>query len=135
MDLRVNRITVPEETIRREAARFDGASDPEAAARRALAVRELLLHRAGEMGLLEGGEARERVAFASRDDEDAVIARVLDAEVTTPAASADECRRVYDAHPERFTSGDLVEARHILFAVTPGTPVAALRAEAEKALA
>jgi peptidyl-prolyl cis-trans isomerase C len=134
MRLRVNGVVVPEEAILREAAEFEGAPDPEAAARRALAVRELLLQRAGALGMLEGGAPRERVTFASRADEDAVIARVLDAEVVTPSPSEDECRRLYDANPERYASGELVEASHILFAVTPGVPVAALRAEAEKVL-
>ena len=55
--------------------------------------------------------------------------------MTTPKPSADECRRYYETHPERFTSGDLVEARHILFAIMPGTPVMALRERAERVLA
>ena len=135
MELSVNGVVVPEEAILREAAEFDGAPDPEAAARRALAVRELLLQRAGALGMLEGGAARGRVTFASRADEDDVIARVLDAEVAAPAPTEEECRRVYEANPERFVSGELVEASHILFAVTPGVPVAALRTEAENVLA
>lgn len=135
MPIRVNATLIDDDAIRAEAALFGGTPDPEAAARRALAVRELLLQRAGELGLLDGGAAREAVTFASREAEDAVIAQVLDADVATPLPSADECRRHYDAHRERFTSGDLVEASHILFAVTPGTPVGALRARAEQALA
>ena len=135
MELSVNGVVVPGEAIRREMVEFGGAPDPEAAARRALAVRELLLQRAGALGMLEGGAPRERVTFASRADEDAIVARVLDAEVVTPTPDEAECRRVYDAHPERYASGELVEASHILFAVTPGVPVAALRAEAEKVLA
>jgi peptidyl-prolyl cis-trans isomerase C len=135
MELRVNGVTVPEEAIRREAAAFAGAPDPEAAARRALAVRELLLCRAGELGMLDEGAARDGVTFASREAEDAMIARVLDAEVATPEPGDDECRRVYDTHRERYASGELVEASHVLFAVTPGVPVAALREEAEKVLA
>jgi peptidyl-prolyl cis-trans isomerase C len=135
MTLRVNAIRVPEEAILREAGDFAASPDRRAAAARALAVRELLLQRAGELGYLEGGAARERVTFASREAEDAVIARVLEAEVATPVASEEACRRIYDAQPERFSSGELVEARHILFAVTPGVPVAALRAEAERVLA
>jgi peptidyl-prolyl cis-trans isomerase C len=94
-----------------------------------------LLQRAGELGLLEDGAPRARVTFASRADEDALIAQVLDAEVVTPQPGEDECRRVYDRNPERYASGELVEASHILFAVTPGVPVATLRTEAEKVLA
>jgi peptidyl-prolyl cis-trans isomerase C len=134
MPLRINATTLSDETIRAEAALLADAPDPDAAARRALAVRELLLQRAGELGLLEDGAPRERVAFASRQAEDEVIGRLLDREVVTPQATPEECRRHYEAHPDRYTSGELVEARHLLFAVTPGTPVAALRAKAEETL-
>ena len=36
--------------------------------------------------------------------------------------------------PERFVSGELVAARHILFQVTPGAPIDALRNKAEATL-
>lgn len=134
MPIHLNAVTIDDTAICAEAALHAGAPDPEAAARRSLAVRELLLQRAGALGLLEGGAPREAVAFASRDAEDDVIARLLDAEVATPAATSAECRRHFEAHPERYHSGDLVEARHILFAVTPGTPVNLLRAKAEETL-
>ena len=135
MQLTVNGTPVPAEAIAREMALHADAPDPEAAARRTLAVRELVLQRAGELGLLENALPRGRVAFAGRDEEDEVIGRLLEREVTTPKPLAEECRRYYDTHPERFTSGDLVEARHILFAIMPGTPVMALRDHAEHVLA
>jgi peptidyl-prolyl cis-trans isomerase C len=135
MMLTVNGATVPEDAIAREMALLADVPDPEAAARRTLAIRELMLQRAGELGLLEGGLPRDRVVFAGREQEDDVIAQVLESEVATPKPSPDECRRYYDTHPERFTSGDLVEARHILFAIMPGTPVMALREHAERVLA
>jgi peptidyl-prolyl cis-trans isomerase C len=137
MELSVNGVTIPAAAIEREAAGLDGVAgaDAAAAARRTLAIRELLLQRAGALGLLEDGAPRATVAFASREAEEEVIARVLDAEVTTPEPDDSECRRVYDARPERWTTGELVEARHILFAVTAGTPVAPLRARAEAMLA
>ena len=133
--LSVNGVTIDDEAVAREAALFAGASDPDAAARRSLAVRELMLQRAGELGLLEDRVPRERIAFASRADEDAVIGALIEAEVRIPQPTESECRRYYDAHADRFTSGELAEARHILFAVTPGTPVQALRARAERTLA
>lgn len=133
--LTVNGATVPEDAIAREMAVHADAPDPGAAARRTLAIRELVLQRAGELGFLENGLPRERVAFAGRAQEDEVIGKLLESEVTTPTPSVDECRRYYENHPERFTSGDLVEARHILFAITPGTPVMALREHAERVLA
>lgn len=133
--LSINDVTIDDDDVAREAALYAGANDPDAAARRSLAVRELMLQRAGELGMLEAGAPRERVTFASRADEDAVIAALIDAEVRVPQPNAEECRRYFDAHPERFTTGELVEARHILFAVTRGTPVPALRALAERTLA
>jgi peptidyl-prolyl cis-trans isomerase C len=135
MNLEVNGTVIGDDAIAAEARLHAGAPDVDAAARRALVVRELLLQRAGALGMLEGGAPRSRVTFASREAEDEVIARVLDAEVTTPAATREECRRLYDAQPERYASGDLVDVRHILFAVTPGTPVGPLRAKAEETLA
>ncbi len=135
MMLTVNGTPVPPDAIAREMALHADVPDPEAAARRTLAIRELMLQRAGELGLLENGLPRERVSFAGRDEEDAVIAQLLESEVTTPQPTPEECRRYYETHPERFTSGDLVEARHILFAIMPGTPVMALREHAERVLA
>jgi peptidyl-prolyl cis-trans isomerase C len=134
VDLRINQSSVPSTNIAREAALHAQSGDPDAAARRSLAVRELLLQRAGVLGLLEDARPREQVVFASRDEEDRIIGQVLDREVVPSSPTLAECRCFYDAHPERFTSGDLVEARHILFAVTSGTPVPALRAQAEKVL-
>ena len=134
MTINVNGVVVGDARVASAAAELAGEADPLAAARRTLAVRELLLQRAGELGLLEGGAARTAVDFASRDDEDRVIAQLLEREVATPEPTEDECRRFFAAHPDRFRSGDLVEVRHILFAVTPGTPVAPLRARAEEVL-
>jgi peptidyl-prolyl cis-trans isomerase C len=89
-------------------------------------VRELLIHRATELELL-APEHNEVEA-------DAAIERLLDREVIAPEATEEECSRYYALHPEQFSSGDLVFARHILFAVTPGAPIALIRAQAEKAL-
>lgn len=133
MILAVNGVTVPPEAIEREAQLHAKAKDPVAAARRSLAVRALLLQRARELGLADGPAAGG--ASPARESEDEIIGRVLDAEVRTPAPDEAECRRYFDTHPELFTSGELVEARHILFAVTPGTPVAALRERAEAMVA
>ena len=133
--LSVNGVTIDEDAVVRETALFSGATDPQAAARRSLAVRELMLQRAGELGMLEGGLPRERVTFAGRAEEDALIEALIELEVRAPTPTDSECRRYFDARPERFTTGELVEARHILFAVTSGTPVQPLRTLAERTLA
>jgi peptidyl-prolyl cis-trans isomerase C len=92
-------------------------------------VRELLLARAGELGLLEG-RTRAAVSFASREAEDEVIERLLELEVPDAEPTEAECRRYYEQNPRRFTAGELVEASHILFAVTPRVPPEPLRAKA-----
>jgi peptidyl-prolyl cis-trans isomerase C len=93
------------------------------------ALRELLLERAAKRGLLEG-RARDEVSFADAGAEDAVIERLLELEVRTPEPNDEECRRYYEHHPAQFRSGDLVEASHVLFALTPRVPPGALRAKA-----
>lgn len=90
------------------------------------AARELLRQRAVATGLLAEGAADK--------DADAAIERLLERDVTVPEPGEAECRRFYDAHPALFTAGELAAARHILFQVTPGTPVGALRAKAEGVL-
>lgn len=89
---------------------------------RLAAVRELLLQRAAALELLDDA------------DVDSAIERLLDVEAQTPIPTEEECRRYYDAHRAEFRSGDLVAARHILFGVTPNTPIDALRAKAEETL-
>lgn len=68
------------------------------------------------------------------DDGDDWIDAVLAREISVPTPDDTACRRWYDAHPNEFSSGDLVEAAHILFAVTPGVDVRALVHQAESTL-
>jgi peptidyl-prolyl cis-trans isomerase C len=92
------------------------------------AVRELLRQRAVACGLLATGEHKEALIGTA-------IERLLDQEVPTPLPAEDECDRYYRAHRQAFRSGDLVLARHILFQITSGAPVAQVRAKAEETLA
>jgi peptidyl-prolyl cis-trans isomerase C len=48
-----------------------------------------------------------------------------------PEPSDVDCRRHYAAHQGRYRAGERVRIRHILFAVTPGVDVVALRKQAE----
>lgn len=91
------------------------------------AVHELLRQRAVALGVL--GED------ASGEDVERGIERTLAEEVRVPEPSEEECRRYYEQNKQRYRSGDLVHARHILFQVTAGTPVPAVRALAEAMLA
>lgn len=101
----------------------DGTQFPSA---QAAAARELLRQRAVAMGLLESGAGDDATAAA--------IECVLEREVPTPEPTDVECRQYYDANVKRFVSGELVAARHILFQVTPGAPIDALRNKAEATL-
>jgi peptidyl-prolyl cis-trans isomerase C len=109
-------------TVNGVAVEAAGHATPQAAA-----VRELLRQRAVAEGL---GDSE-----VSGDEADAAIERLLDKEISTPEPGEEECRRYYDAHPAEFASGELAFARHILFQVTPGAPVPAIRAKAELTLA
>ncbi|VVE26807.1 peptidylprolyl isomerase [Pandoraea terrigena] len=98
-------------------------SDAETTARYALAIQELLRQRAVELGLTVDADPPDAMA-------DAVFAK----DVATPVATVEESRRYYDQHHERFTSGELVHASHILFGVTGRAPLALVRAKAEETL-
>jgi len=92
----------------------------------AAAARELLRQQAVAKGLVPDDAGAEEV--------DAAIERMLEHEVQTPEPTEAECRQYYGANAKLFVSGDLVAVRHILFQVTPGGPVNALRAKAELTL-
>lgn len=79
-------------------------------------MRARLLARAAELGL--------------RGSDDAVIEQLLEREVPEAEPGEAECRRYYEQNPRRFTAGELVEASHILFAMTPRVPPERLRAKA-----
>ncbi|MGB5080320.1 MAG: peptidylprolyl isomerase [Burkholderiales bacterium] len=123
MEVAVNGVAISEEQIEAETPHHRDAPSPREAAACALAIRELLLQRARALGLA-----------AERESADAAIDALIEREAPVPSPTEAECRRYYDAHRGRFRSGDLVEASHILFAVTPQAPLAAIRARAEAAL-
>ncbi|MBX3479643.1 MAG: peptidyl-prolyl cis-trans isomerase [Caulobacter sp.] len=110
----VDGVEIPEFLIAAEVQNHPGPSAAEArkAAGKALAVKALLLHRADELGLRP--EPRTDDDGREETEEDALIRAVLDAEVETDPPGEAECRRVYEARPELFTSPALVEAAHIL---------------------
>jgi peptidyl-prolyl cis-trans isomerase C len=87
------------------------------------AARELLLARAGELGV------------EAPDGPDGTIERLLAQEIRVPETDDEACRRFHEAHPSRFVVDGWVDAAHILFAVTPGTHVQALIRQAERTLA
>jgi peptidyl-prolyl cis-trans isomerase C len=93
---------------------------------------ELLRQEAVRLGMLPR-HAGLTAPELSADDQ-AVIDRMLEAEVASPQPTPEEAQRYYDAHQAQFTVGQARRVRHILFAVTPGVNVPALAQRAEAAL-
>lgn len=111
-EVSVNGVTIDAHTIGLE-AQYHPAPHWEAAqheATRALVVRQLLLQQArseGMVALREDDEALEQQA----------IEQLTQRDVAVPEVNEATCRAYYERNPQRFTSPDLFEASHILFAV------------------
>jgi peptidyl-prolyl cis-trans isomerase C len=127
MTIVINGVDLSDDLIQAEAANHRHCASPYHAAACALAIRELLLQRAREAGIDHAGAAEEAIA-------DAAIEDLLEREAPVPQPTEAECRRFYERHMARFIVGELVEASHILFAVMPDAPVAAIRRQAEATL-
>ena len=103
------------------------------AALRQRACTELLRQAAIGCGLLDPADAAPVDGVISEAAAQAIDAW-LEREVQTPEPSDAACQRHFAAHPARYRSGERVRVRHILFAVTPGMDVVALRNRAEACL-
>lgn len=97
------------------------------------ACTELLRQRAQAVGLLDADDPPGGQGVISQAAADAIEA-LLERELQVPEPDEDACRRFHAGHPARFTTGERVHARHILYAVTPGVDVNALRRVAEQTL-
>jgi len=102
-------------------------------ARRQRACTELLRQAAMRTGLLAPDDPAP-VDGATSPAAAAAIERLLERELAVPEPSEEACRRHYAAHPQRHAVGERVQARHVLFAVTPGADLAPLRQRAEACL-
>ncbi len=124
MSISVNGVEITDADVQQELPHHAEAPNPAKAAAEALVLRQALLQAARQAGW-----------FATHaNEEDALIERLLAQQVKAPTPTEEECRRYYSNHPERFRSGDLAEASHILFQVTDKVPLAALRQKAEQIL-
>ncbi|MCH8180615.1 MAG: peptidyl-prolyl cis-trans isomerase [Proteobacteria bacterium] len=103
------------------------------AERRQLASLALLRLAAIDDGLLTPHDPLPTEGVLSEAAADA-IDRWLDTHLQVPEPDAAACRRYHAAHAARHAQGERVQARHILFAVTEGVDVQALRQRAEQAL-
>ena len=97
------------------------------------ACSELLRQAAIARGLLDAADAPASDGILSEAATHAIEA-LLEQTVTILDPSEDECRRHHAAHRSFYTTGEQINVRHILFAVTPGVDVAALRSRAEATL-
>jgi peptidyl-prolyl cis-trans isomerase C len=97
------------------------------------ACTELLRQAAQRAGLLDSTDQPPIDGAISKAAAAAIEAH-LERALRVPEPSEDDCRRHFTAHAQSFSTGERVRLRHILFAVTPGVDVVALRKRAEAAL-
>lgn len=109
----------------------DEAPDPETLRQRACL--ELLRQAAIRADLLDAADVPTTDGILSEAASDA-IERLLARHVNVPEPDEAACRRHYAAHEADYRSNEGARLRHILFAVTPGVDVVALRQHAEKVL-
>jgi peptidyl-prolyl cis-trans isomerase C len=121
MPVIVNGVELNDADLERELPRHADAGNPMRSAITALVLRRVLLDEAGRQGL-------------DAEDEEVAIGALLASEARAPQADEPACRRFYQTHPERFMVGELIEADHILFQVTPGVNLDMLRAHAKVVL-
>lgn len=94
------------------------------------ACTELLRQAAQSAGLLAASDVAAGDGVISAAATDAIEA-LLERNLVVPEPTEADCRRHYAGNQGRYHTGERVRARHILFAVTPGVDVAALRKQAE----
>lgn len=97
------------------------------------ACSELLRQAAIEGGLLAAEDAPP-TRGAMSEAASAAIERLLDSALQLPEPSEEALRRHHTAQRGRYAVGERVQLRHVLFAVTPGVDVNALRQRAEACL-
>lgn len=94
------------------------------------ACTELLRQAAQRAGLLDAADASTPDGIISEAAASAIDA-LLERDLNLPEPDEEACRRHYAAHESAYRTGERVRVRHILFAVTPGVDVAALRKQVE----
>ena len=122
MGISVNGVEIDDRQIEQELPHHKGAPNPLKASVHEVVLRTVLLQEA------------DRLRIAGADD-DARVEALLTQEVSVPQADEAACLTYYRNYPDRFTRGEMVEARHILFQVTPTVPLDLVRETAEDILA
>jgi len=121
MGLSVNGVDIDDSAIAQELPHHQGSANPLRETVHEVVLRTVLLQEARRLGV-------------TGQDDDAVIEALFEREVRVPPADEAACARFYSQHPQRFTSGEMLEARHILFQVTPSVPLELVRDTAESVL-
>lgn len=97
------------------------------------ACSELLRQAAIAKGLLSADDASATDGVLSENASSAIEV-LLEQSLAIPEPSEEACRRHHAAHQATYSTGERVNVRHILFAVTQGVDVVALRNRAETTL-
>ena len=97
------------------------------------AYSELLRQEAIAQGLLPSSDLATADGVLSEEASSAVEL-LLEKNLAIPEPSEEACRRHHAAHQATYSTGERLKVRHILFAVTPGMDVVALRNRAETTL-
>jgi peptidyl-prolyl cis-trans isomerase C len=105
----------------------------DAEALRQRACQELLRQAAIDAGLLAADDPAP-IDGAPSEAASAAIEALLDQALQLPEPSDEACRRHHAAQKARYAVGERVQLRHVLFAVTQGVDVNALRQRAEGCL-
>lgn len=121
MGIAVNGMEIDDSAVAAELAHHQQAGNPLKQAVHELVLRSVLLQQAETLGIL--GE-----------DEDERIETLLALQVQVPTADRAACLTYYRNNLARYSSGEMVEARHILFQVTPQVSLELLRATGEAVL-
>ena len=122
MGLAVNGVDIDDRQIEQELPHHQDAANPLKQAVHEVVLRTVLLQEADRLGI-------------AGSDDDARIEALLTQEVNVPQADEAACLTYYRNHPDKFTRGAMVEARHILFQVTPTVPLDLVRQTADGILA
>lgn len=122
MGISVNHVDITDEAIQLELPHHQHTGNPLKQSVEELILRTVLLQEANRLEITAG-------------DDDTRIETLFAQQIRVPEVDAGVCNTFYSNQLQRFTNGELVEARHILFQVTPSVSLELLRQTAELVLA
>lgn len=122
MGISVNGVDIDDSVIERELPHHQQAANPLKQTVQEVVLRTVLLHEADRLGI-------------AGEDDDARIEALFAQEMRVPEADDAACELYYRNQPQLFSNGEMVEARHILFQITPTVSLELLRETGEAVLA